>query len=510
MSEPLEVADDVAESCKPPPNAIRDADHAAEPSKPLPQAIEEADPAAEPSGPLPNAKDFLSMAIQSMLAKLPAHVRKKMVFNLRQIGSFTVGSMCSGSEVQAETGRRVVEQVLGVGRASYATAFSCELDERKALKWIRDVVQQQHGTTDQCIFRDVTQLGNECSYCIAHARLCRIPSTCNLAVGSWSCKDYSKLKSTTSQRGTTSSTLQGILDYLDKQRPLMYVGENLDDIVKADAVQELRQHFAAIGYAVGCGVLQAHHYGAATTRKRGFVIAMECRVSGLALDDAFDMIKAMFELVDSMRIPPMSLTTVMLPDSHAHVQAELDKRTRAGHVSMSDTLWQGQLFTLLQSKGLSWSGIEAPQEQQQSPWFATLAEREQMNLGYYLAMDKATTSVDCYQSPGRCFVGKDNLASTIVPGSKIWSVARRRPITGLECLLIHGFSLDFFDTSILERAGVSDELMKDLAGNSVVGHCYAAVLVGIIAHWPTHAALKPKAESPEHIETDAISMLLGI
>lgn len=484
-------------------------DHVAEPSKPPPNAFEEADEALEPSKPPPNAKDFLSMAIQSMLAKLPPHVRKKMVFNLRQIGSFTVGSMCSGSEVQAETGRRVVEQVLGAGRASYTTSFMCELDERKALKWIKGVVQHQHGVTDRCIFRDVTQLGSDCSYCMVHARLCPIPSTCNLAVGSWSCKDYSKLKSTTSQKGTTSSTLQGILDYLDRHRPLMYVGENLDDIVKPDAVQELRQHFAAIGYAVGCAVLQAHHYGAATTRKRGFVISIECRHSGLSLDDAYDMIKAMFELVESMRIPPVCLTSVMLPDSHPYVQAELDKRTRAGHASMTDTLWQGQLFTLLQSKGLSWSGIQAPQGQRSSPWFATLAEREQMNLGYHLAMDKAVTSVDCYQSPGRCFVGKNNMVSTIVPGSRIWSVARRRPITGMECLLIHGFSPEFFDSAPLERAGVSDELMKDLAGNSVVGHCYAAVLVGIIAHWPTHAALAAAPQDAD-IDTDAISKLLGV
>ena len=132
-----------------------------------------------------------------------------------------------------------------------------------------------------------------------------------------------------------------------------------------------------------------------------------------------------------------------------------------------------------------------------------------MNLGYHLAMDTAVTSVDCYQSPGRCLVGKNNMVSTIVPGSRIWSVARRRPITGLECLLIHGFSPEFFDSAPLERAGVSDELMKDLAGNSVVGHCYAAVLVGIIAHWPTHAAL---ASAPQHadIDTDAISKLLGV
>ena len=136
---------------------------------------------------------------------------------------------------------------------------------------------------------------------------------------------------------------------------------------------------------------------------------------------------------------------------------------------------------------------------------------------YYASIDQDITTLDCSQSPGRCFVGNNNVVSTIVPNSRVWYYAKRRPILGLECLLIHGFSPSFFDPTILEQAAVTDELMKDLAGNSKAGHCFAALLLAIIARWPTQAMVKHNeardakgAQDSEAIDTDAVGDILGI
>ena len=325
--------------------------------------------------------DPLEYAIKDMLEKLRPPVRKKIIFNLRQIKCFRVGSLCSGSEVQCVAGKKVVEGILGKHRATYETAFSCEADERKALKWIEGVVHTKHGTQGQCIFKDVSALGCSTSWCVVHKKACEIPGGCNLAVGSWSCKDYSKLKVNGSRTGSTSSTLQGILDYLNNHRPLMYVGENLDDIVKADVWLEISHSFAEVDYACGMQVMKADEYGATTSRKRAYIIAFECRLSGLALEAGFAIINEIHDLVGSMKIPTARLDEVLLPDDHPYVAGELARRQQQTQHVTQDTLWQGQLFTLLEQKGLTWSGIMAPAEQQASPWFATLVEREQMNIG---------------------------------------------------------------------------------------------------------------------------------
>eukprot|EP00959_Pyramimonas_sp_CCMP1952_P424422 8889509-Pyramimonas_sp.AAC.1 len=72
---------------------------------------------------------------------------------------------------------------------------------------------------------------------------------------------------------------------------------------------------------------------------------------------------------------------------------------------------------------------------------------------------------------------------------------------------------------MLKKHDFSDSFMMNLAGNSFVGHCFAAVLAAVLLHWPGPAALPEPPERAEHLAeatrsdsqtVDEVTRVLGI
>ena len=245
--------------------------------------------------------DILTTGTSRILKKLGKTNAKSAKFNLDQIGGLQIASMCSGTEVQACVGKVVVE-ALGKKASKYTTEFACEKDEKKANVWIKGIMNPAHGCPDACISTDVCDLGRRHARCWRHDQECPVPhGTCNLAIASWSCKDLSNLK-TTGSSGTTESTLKGVLAFLAASRPLFYLGENLEAIMKAELRNNLEHDFAGINYVVDMVDMSADDYGAVTTRKRAYVIGIECQESGIDWEVGKKIARDIVALAGSLKI----------------------------------------------------------------------------------------------------------------------------------------------------------------------------------------------------------------
>ena len=135
-----------------------------------------------------------------------------------------------------------------------------------------------------------------------------------------------------------------------------------------------------------------------------------------------------------------------------------------------------------------------------SPWYETLAYREKMGLSYTWMTESSPQTLFCIdvsQTIGRMFTGHDKRFPTLTPGLKTMiideSIGQPRLLTGKEALHIHGFPYKILDHLLAAADAPTDTVMKDLAGNSFVGHCFVAVFISVLAHCPFPA---PTSEEP--------------
>ena len=186
-----------------------------------------------------------------------------------------------------------------------------------------------------------------------------------------------------------------------------------------------------------------------------------------------------------------TVESLLLPEDDPWLVHEFQRRAQMAADATSekkDTKWQEHFLAQMEKHHLSWSNVVAPGGHKNSDWFGLLSEAQQMCIGFYLATDPTATSIDCGQSVGRAFVSNDDFLKTIIPASVIYLVKQRRPLLGMECLKVHGMPDRCFDMQRLQQENISDSLLKDLAGNSKVAGCIAAVLLAMLAHWPTATA----------------------
>ena len=133
------------------------------------------------------------------------------------------------------------------------------------------------------------------------------------------------------------------------------------------------------------------------------------------------------------------------------------------------------------------------------------------HLAFFMTVDPSLTSLDVYQMPGRCFVGRNHMIGTLVTGSKVFSTSLSRVLTGKDCLMVHGVPESMLESSVLQAACLSDQQLKFLAGNSFVGHCFACVFLSLLVHYPRDLTKKSKSRqlmSRQVVHT--ISNMLGV
>ncbi len=157
-----------------------------------------------------------------------------------------------------------------------------------------------------------------------------------------------------------------------------------------------------------------------------------------------------------------------------------DVRSRGRDDADDSAAWRKKLQALCEKRGLDSSKLAVPDRIKVSPWFLTLAKREQMGVAYNLTVHPTVTSLDVYQSVDRMFKGHGRIITTIVPSSKIFlTVGECRLVTGFECLMLQGFWEDVLQ-DMLSADDFSDTALRDLAGNAWTGTVFAAVLIGLM------------------------------
>ena len=73
-------------------------------------------------------------------------------------------------------------------------------------------------------------------------------------------------------------------------------------------------------------------------------------------------------------------------------------------------------------------------------------------------------------------------------------------MTGYELMLLQGWPADMLKPAELAGAGVTDSLLRDIAGNAFSLNCFLVVLIACLVHVPPEAvcpATQGSSEDPE-------------
>ena len=143
-----------------------------------------------------------------------------------------------------------------------------------------------------------------------------------------------------------------------------------------------------------------------------------------------------------------------------------------------------------------------------------------MALAYEMIAHPDGQFIDVSQNAGRCGVGAED-APCLIPKARLMTVSPDREvrmITGVETMALHGFPASYFDLELMDKTGVTESLLRDLAGNSFQGYVYATVLVALLSNLPkAHGAARPPQPKPhvdanvdEQQRSDFLASLLGV
>ena len=210
------------------------------------------------------------------------------------------------------------------------------------------------------------------------------------------------------------------------------------------------------------------------------------------------------ECVERLKVPGLPMSKFLLDEKDPYIatifaQLKSDK-------DRQDKEWQENFWSALKKAGMTWSECTPPAATKASKWYDVLKPREKMVLAYELKLHPDAFAVDISQSPGWCGIGSDGALPTIIPRARIWlrqgEGFEERPLSGKECLMVHGFPKENLDRS----ADITDRLFADLAGNSFQGFSFMAALIAAVTHWPFSTAKDPE-EQAETIE-DVVGRIL--
>ena len=75
----------------------------------------------------------------------------------------------------------------------------------------------------------------------------------------------------------------------------------------------------------------------------------------------------------------------------------------------------------------------------------------------------------------------NGILPALVRNSKVWDVRAKKLLTGLDLLLAHGFDLHILDWQKVSQT-LGDNQLGQLAGNMMVGHAAAAVILATLVY----------------------------
>jgi hypothetical protein len=272
----------------------------------------------------------------------------------------------------------------------------------------------------------------------------------------------------------------------------MFVICSLPIIVAAEAFMEA-------GYAVAIKDLKGCSYGARTSRSRAWIVAINLKLTGLSFSEAKQLLDEMWGTILRLEIDMLDKSEYLLEADDQWLKdtikgmIEIEESRKEAH----DLSWRTKLEKACELRGIRNSNLQIPEQHRNSPSIKSLPTREKFGLAFTLSTKPDVTSIDVSQQIDRCFYGKDDVWSTFTPGAKVIDLNENRIITGMERLMAHGVPRSLLKYEELRAHQFSDWHLRDLAGNSFVGHVFLAVLIGVLAHWPSNCAELPEEQGME-------------
>lgn len=243
-------------------------------------------------------------------------------------------TMCSGSGM-AEVVHHCLMSFLG---QKTIVSLACESNPWKR-KHLRQTVHPLVGARDTCTFHLYGDLVHGSATCCTHGRDCAVDLSAFIAVAGYSCKDLSKLRSSSctsvlpSRIGSSGETCQNTIDFMSAAKTPVIILENVEEMAKSveDSTNVAFLHSAAHdrGYVIQTRLMWASEYMLPQKRKRSWAILLHLPTFQLSAEQGELLLNRIFQTVASLKVPPMSLAKFFLSESHPRVRSELERMRRS-------------------------------------------------------------------------------------------------------------------------------------------------------------------------------------
>jgi hypothetical protein len=196
--------------------------------------------------------------------------------------------------------------------------------------------------------------------------------------------------------------------------------------------------------------------------------------------------------------PPGSSPVLVLTSSST-TTSSATSASRCRRDNDKPASWREDVLALLakDKSRISWSDCKNVPDDIRYSDFQYLSERQQVCFGYHLAKDADAKCIDVGQTVGRAYLTTDENYYCFTPNGAPMLVRGQdsRILTGMERMLVHGFDRCELDDDILTEAGLTDEDLASLAGNSFVANACTAMMLGIFRYWPGKSPSRRQAAS---------------
>jgi len=437
--------------------------------------------------------------------------------------SLRVASFCTGSASDFVALDSIAKHCRTQGiRLDFDWQFFVEINQAKRA-WISKVLAAKRACA--CIFDDATKVATNKRKCFVHDDACDIPDTLDLLIGGFSCKDFSRARTSQRQQGAsalssavspggTAQTFWGIIDFIKLCSVEIVILENVDDITDKlhdKGYNEIMSALGQMNYDVHTWVMNAADYGLPQSRTRAFIVGITRPSTKYCIPNYGALMVSITKYLKMVVIEPPSLEEILLDESDPLVRNELRRLLAKGEPKGFD---QSTLITHCsqwQKLGLRMNMIRPRSQTTESNWFQTLCSRERDIIAYRqhvvggkkakgeftneqrarLMGTDVNNSISMPAGTTLAASGECVLAPTVMPSMKFWlSIlplttiketeleARDRLMLGYESMLLQGWPVNHVDFDEIAR-GESNHFLQDLSGNALPSTCLAALVLSI-------------------------------
>ena len=402
----------------------------------------------------------------------------------------TYGTACTGSAADILSFRALeAAYQQHIPCFEVACTFNCESNAFKR-KWGMAMHGLCPGTASNppCWFKDISCLHEGTAACCQHNEPggCPVPAV-DIFVCATSCKDFSNAnRKHTRPGGESARTLSGMIKYLDRFRPPLFLFENVDSIdgtASGQACSDMdiaMNSWASIGYECQRVVVNSKEFGIPASRSRMLVIGMQT-MSNAAFDFSERPLNVVFSTLRSLirlcQRAHSCASGVLLPSDHPAVRMELQRRqeVKTSASGLSGSGYNiGKAMETAQQRGVQWGSFALPPAVKVDAWYRTLTRQQQDAVAFSLRVNPEDLLFrDVSQSLGQTRLStrsaEGHCAAAVLPNQMMMVFAPGHPfrlLLGREALVLQGFPSE--DPTLSELiAAFSEAQMADLAGNMV-------------------------------------------